>query len=129
MPFLINVFHFLLHIQLITPPARRAWRSFKFAPFLFFFRCQKSAQRSWVIPLNIAVLSPTFKVNFLAEYLTKTHILTCILQHLNSKKVLGAKILIQTIATNFDKFHSERAVNRSIVFLLKFPNIYRTINP
>ena len=32
--------------------------------FWFFFRCQKSAQRSWVIPLNIAVLSPTFKVNF-----------------------------------------------------------------
>ena len=32
--------------------------------FCFFFRCQKSAQRSWVIPLNIAVLSPTFKVNF-----------------------------------------------------------------
>ena len=22
---------------IITPPARRAWRSFKFAPFLFFF--------------------------------------------------------------------------------------------
>ena len=65
--------------------------------FYFFFRCQKSAQRSWVIPLNIAVFSPTFKVNFLAEYLTKTHILTCILQHLNSKQVLGAKILIQDV--------------------------------
>ena len=36
---------------LITPPARRAWRSFKFAPFLFFFRCRKSCHRSWVIPL------------------------------------------------------------------------------
>ena len=35
----------------ITPPARRAWRSFKFAPFLFFFRCRKSSHRSWVIPL------------------------------------------------------------------------------
>ena len=27
----------LFFIQLITPPARRAWRSFKFVPFLFFF--------------------------------------------------------------------------------------------
>ena len=24
----------------ITPPARRAWRSYKFAPFLFFFRVE-----------------------------------------------------------------------------------------
>ena len=30
--------------------------------FCYFFRFQKSAQRSWVIPLNIAVLSPTFKL-------------------------------------------------------------------
>ena len=30
------------------------------------------------------------------------------------------------ITTNFDKFHRERAVNRSIVFPLKFPNIDRT---
>ena len=38
---------------LVTPPARRAWRSYKFAPFLFFFPCRKSADRSWVIPLCI----------------------------------------------------------------------------
>ena len=37
----------------ITPPARRAWRSYKFAPFLFFFPCRKSAHRSWVTPLCI----------------------------------------------------------------------------
>ena len=55
--------------NVFTPPARRARRSFKFALFLVFFWCQKSAQRSWVVPLNIVVLSPTFKVNFLAEYL------------------------------------------------------------
>ena len=45
----------LTHNFLITPPARRAWRSYKFAPFLFcfFFPCRKSAHRSWVTPLCI----------------------------------------------------------------------------
>ena len=38
---------------LITSPARRAWRSYKFAPFLVFFPCRKSAHRSWVTPLCI----------------------------------------------------------------------------
>ena len=51
----------------------------------------------WVIPLNIAVLSPTLKVSFLAECLTKTHILTCMQKHLNSKNVPGAKILTQNV--------------------------------
>ena len=32
---LIELFHYIE--KLFTPPARRAWRSFKFAPFLFFF--------------------------------------------------------------------------------------------
>ena len=40
-------------IWIITPPARRAWRSCKFAPFLVFFPCRKSAHRSWVTPLCI----------------------------------------------------------------------------
>ena len=39
--------------RIFTPPARRAWRSYKFAPFLFFFPCRKSAHRSWVTPLCI----------------------------------------------------------------------------
>ena len=39
-------------MRFITPPARRAWRSTKFAPFLFyFFPCRMSGYRSWVIPL------------------------------------------------------------------------------
>ena len=42
-----------INMNLITPPARRAWRSYKFAPFLFFFPCRKSAHRSWVTPLCI----------------------------------------------------------------------------
>ena len=31
------------NIIIITPPARRVWRSFKFAPFLFFFRVESWA--------------------------------------------------------------------------------------
>ena len=34
---------------------------------------------------------------FLAEYVAKTHNLTCILQHLNSKKVVRSKILILNV--------------------------------
>ena len=48
----INTFIFRQK-TLITPPARRAWRCYKFAPFLFFFPCRKSAHRSWVTPLCI----------------------------------------------------------------------------
>ena len=48
---------------LITPPARRAWRSYKFAPFLFFFSVSKVGA-----PLmgDTAVhsLSHDFKLNF-----------------------------------------------------------------
>ena len=54
-------YYFLLFstiISIITPPARRAWRSYKFASlsfsvFLFFFRCSKLGYRSWVIPLCV----------------------------------------------------------------------------
>ena len=48
-----------LQKDLITPPARRAWGSYKFASLDFsvfcFFRCQKLGCRSWVLPLCIAV--------------------------------------------------------------------------
>ena len=42
---------FFKTLALITPPVRRAWRSFKFAPFLFIFPCRKLGYRSWMIPL------------------------------------------------------------------------------
>ena len=38
-----------------------------------------------------------FYTQFLAEYVEKAHNLTCILQHLNSKKVVRSKILIQNV--------------------------------
>ena len=49
---------------LITPSARRAWRSYKFAllsffcVFIIFFRCRKLGYRSWVIPLCILLSEP-----------------------------------------------------------------------
>ena len=50
-------------IDFITPPARRAWRSYKFAPFLVFFSVSKVGT-----PLmgDTAVhsLSHDFKLNF-----------------------------------------------------------------
>ena len=57
-----------------TPSTRTAWRNFKFARF-----------------------STHIKTHFPAEYLNETHVLTCIQKHLNGKKVLGAKIVIQNV--------------------------------
>ena len=47
-------------LTLITPPARRAWRSYKFGGFgfLFFLGCRKLFYRSWVIPLCILLSEP-----------------------------------------------------------------------
>ena len=47
----------VLRIYIFTPPARRAWRSFKFVPFLFFFapsrksgyRCTVSESRATAV--------------------------------------------------------------------------------
>ena len=51
-----------LFLPFITPPARRAWRSYKFASLSFsvfiFFRCSKLGYRSWVIPLCILLSEP-----------------------------------------------------------------------
>ena len=91
--------NFALHVirLVITPPARRARRSFKFAPFLFFYQCRKLSYRSWVIPLAflccLAHCYTTFTVNpFCSRICNKTHILTCTLKYLNGNKVLRAKI-------------------------------------
>ena len=71
-----------------------------FSFFSLFFLCRKLAQRSWVIPLGISRVSQpkhSIKTQFLAEYVNKTCILTCMLEHLNHKKVLRAKILLQNV--------------------------------
>ena len=38
-----------------------------------------------------------FQTQFLQELVAKTHNLACIVQHLNSKKVVRSKILIQNV--------------------------------
>ena len=122
----------------ITPRARRAWRSYKFASLdfsVFFFgyivmfahECSVLLSeyeiRTGIKERDIRALSitVTFYGSFLfgvekwadnagtklhepietrrltAEYVNKTCILTCILQYLNRKKVLRAKILMQNV--------------------------------
>ena len=59
---LVNTYS-LYYYHFITPPARRAWRSYKFAsldfPVFFFFRCRKLGCRSWAIPLAPSCMSPS----------------------------------------------------------------------
>ena len=67
---------------------------------LFFFGVRSRCRRSWVIPLGTSRVSrPKNGVltQFQAEYVNKTRILTCMLEHLNRKKVLRAKILMQSV--------------------------------
>ena len=59
------------------------------------------------------ILLHIIQTHFIAEYVNKTHILTCILKHLNSNKVSRAKILSQT--TNFNRFHREYIIARGDV--------------
>ena len=44
---------------------------------------------------DICLCEPNVQTQFLAEYLNKTQFLICMLQHVNSKKVLRSKIPIQ----------------------------------
>ena len=61
------------------------------------------------------------KSHFQEEYLNKLHILICILKHLNSDKIFGAKIRTQNvlkrqILTNSIALSSELNVGASIKF-------------
>ena len=81
------------------------------------------------------------QTQFLAECVNKTRILTCILEHLNPKKVLRAKILMQNVLKRQippRNFTEERCIavkfesvfpSFSVVFLLlrKFRNFYTRI--
>ena len=84
-----------------------------------------------------ARLNTTKKAQFLAAYVNKTHILTCFLQHVNSKKVLHVKIIVPNVsnvklsrgATN--RGEGLRACFRKFsgfVFPLKFLLIVQTQN-
>ena len=49
---------------LITPPARRAWRSYKFAPFLFVFFPVSKVGAPLMGDTAVHSLSHDFKLNF-----------------------------------------------------------------
>ena len=70
-------------------------------PFLFFFSVSKvgaALMGDTAVQYIDCYLSPCqHDCQFLAEYDAKTHNLTCILQHLNSKKVVRSKILILNV--------------------------------
>ena len=68
-----------------------------------------------------------------AEYVNKTYILTCILQYLNRKKVLRAKILMQNVLKQQippRSFHQGRwiAVNFENVFPMRVSVISRCVS-
>ena len=104
-------------LDIFTPPTRRVWRSFKFAPFLFFFPCRKSGYRSWVIPLcsiPIAIWDSepisTRHLNSISSRIcrqnTQFNMYTT-----TSKQQEGCTFKDSHpkcfITTNFDKFHRE----------------------
>ena len=82
----------------ITPPARRAWRSYKFGGFCFFLGCRKLGYRSWVILLCILLSEPAspWLLNSISSKLchqnTQFNMYTTI-----SKQQEGVKTRIQTV--------------------------------
>ena len=125
--------------MLITPPARRAWRSYKFASLdfsvFFFFPCRKLGCRSWAILYRCA------EYRLLSEPMS-TRLLNSISSRIcrqntqfnmyttTSKQQEGCTFKDSHpkcfITTNFDKFHREvfaRAVNRGDVLTACFCDI------
>ena len=85
-------------LKLITPPARRAWRSFKFAPFLFFFSVSEVGAALTGDTAEHCRFEPNIQSQFSSRISHQnTHFNMYTIQHLNSKKVLGAKILVQNV--------------------------------
>ena len=60
-------------------------------------------------PLLFSALIHIFITHFIADYVNKTHILTCILNYLSVNKVLRIKISTRDVfeTTNFDRLHRE----------------------
>ena len=133
-----------------TPPARRAWRSYKFASlrlaqFLCFFRCYKLGYRSWVMPLCILLYEPTSPRLLNSISSKRCYQNTQFNMHTTTSKQRKGSACKDSygkcfITTNFDKFHREGAINRgeilrasffvfpsfSTVFPLKFLHIDQT---
>ena len=64
----------------------------------FFFGVESWAAAHGVYRCTVyRLLSEPMSTRFLAEYVAKIHNLTCVLQRLNSRKVVRSKILIQNV--------------------------------
>ena len=103
--------------KFITPPARRAWRSYKFAAFCFF-GCQKLDYRSWVIPLYILLSEPCHHGFLNSNSSNLCHQNTQIKMYTITSKPQEVSTCEDSypkcfITTSFDKFHCEQAINRS----------------
>ena len=90
---------FLISFLLRLPKARR---SLKMPPSVFFSDSKVGLPLMGytTVQYTDCYLSPCqhdFQIQFLAEYVAKIHNLTCILQRLNSRKVVRSKILIQNV--------------------------------
>ena len=89
-------------VGFITPPARGAWRSYKFASLdfsvFYFFRVESEVGLLLMgDTAGTKLREPIETRRLTAEYVNKTCFLTCILQYLNRKKVLLEKILMQNV--------------------------------
>ena len=67
------------------------------SPRFFFFSVSKVGAPLMGDTAVHCCLNHDFQNQFLAEYVAKTYISTCILQHLSSKKVVRSKIRIQNV--------------------------------
>ena len=120
-----HVFLQFYYKPIITPPARRVWRSFKFVPCLFFSRVESRATPHGLYRCAVyRLLSEPMYTRLLNSissgmcrqntqfnmYSTTSKQQGCTFKNFHPKCF---------IATNFDKFHREavaRAVNRGDVF-------------
>ena len=105
--------------NLVTPPARRTWRSYKFASLdfsvFFFFPCRKLGCRSWAIPLcsiPIAISEPmsTRLLNSISSRICRQA--TQFNMYTTTSKQQEGRTFKDShpkcfITTNFDKFHRE----------------------
>ena len=100
---------------LLTPPAHRVWRSFKFAPFLFFFSvskvglplmgdtavqytdcCLSPCQHDFLNSISTGICRQNTQFNMYST--TSKHQEGCTFKDSHAKCL---------ITTNFDKFHRE----------------------
>ena len=102
------------HSSVITPPARRVWRSFKFAPFLFFFCVESWATAHGLYRCTVyrllSVPMSTGLLNSISSGICRQNT-QFNMYSTTSKQQEGCTFKDSHpkcfITTNFDKFHRE----------------------